>query len=76
MTTRVTSATGSKIFQAELRGATIGATAINEATEIGVLRFIDNTHSPAAEFLHDAVVRDVLVDHGATPCYAGSEASQ
>jgi hypothetical protein len=35
----------------------------DKATKRGVLRSVDDTHAPAAEFLDDAVVRDNLVDH-------------
>jgi hypothetical protein len=35
----------------------------DEATEIGVLGFVDNTHPAAAQLLDDAVVRDGLADH-------------
>ena len=31
--------------------------------EVGVFRFIDNTHPSAAKLLDDAVVRDGLADH-------------
>jgi hypothetical protein len=31
--------------------------------ELGVLRFIDNTHPTAAQLLDDAVVRNGLADH-------------
>jgi hypothetical protein len=45
----------------------------NKAVELDVLSFVHHTHAAAAEFLDDAVVRDSLADHGATPCYAGRE---
>jgi hypothetical protein len=37
----------------------------DEASKLGVFGFIDNTHTTAAELLHDAVVRDRLADHWA-----------
>src|SRR5579862_408355 len=43
----------------------------NKAMQAGVLGLVDHTHSAAAQFLDDAVMRDRLADHGATPCYAG-----
>ena len=30
----------------------------------------DDTHAASAEFLHDAIMRDGLIDHGATSWYA------
>jgi hypothetical protein len=35
----------------------------DEASKLGVLRFIDDAHASAPESLDDAVVRDGLVDH-------------
>ena len=35
----------------------------DKAAKLGVLSFIDHTHSAAAELFDDAVVRDDLVDH-------------
>jgi len=43
----------------------------HKAVEFDVLCLVDNTHPAAAEFIDNAVVRDRLADHGATPCYAG-----
>src|SRR5262249_28856018 len=43
----------------------------DEPMQAGVLGFIDHTHAASAELLQDAVMRDGLADHGATPCYAG-----
>ena len=37
----------------------------DEATKLGVLSLIDDTHPAPAELLDDAVVRDGLSDHGA-----------
>jgi hypothetical protein len=36
----------------------------NEATKLGILGFIDYTHSPAAQLLDNAVMGDGLPDHG------------
>src|SRR5215469_1241344 len=35
----------------------------DETVQLDVLRFIDDTHSPTAELLDDAIVRDGLADH-------------
>lgn len=35
----------------------------DEAVELGVLGLIDHTHSPAAEFFEDFVVRNNFADH-------------
>ena len=35
----------------------------NESSKIGVLGFIDHTHTTATELLDDAVVRNGLTDH-------------
>src|SRR5208283_2008305 len=35
----------------------------DKAQQAGVLGLVDDTHTPAAEFLDDAVMRDDLVDH-------------
>jgi hypothetical protein len=36
----------------------------NEAAKFGVFRLINHAHATTAEFLHNAVVRDGLTDHG------------
>ncbi len=36
----------------------------DEAAELGVFRFVDDTHPSAAKEFKDAVVRDCLADHG------------
>ena len=41
-------------FREELQG--------NKTSEFSVLRFVDNTHSTAAQILNDPVVRDGLTD--------------
>jgi hypothetical protein len=43
-----------------------------KAVKVGVLCLVDNTHSSAAEFFDDAVVRDVMADHGAMSWYAAN----
>jgi len=43
----------------------------DKATEVSVLGLVDHTHATATEFLDDAVVRDGLADHGATPMLCG-----
>jgi hypothetical protein len=30
---------------------------------LGVFRFVDDTHAPAAEFIHNPVMRNGFVDH-------------
>ena len=35
----------------------------NEAMQLHVLRFVDDTHPPATEFLDNAVMRDRPTDH-------------
>src|SRR4029077_3738076 len=50
----------------------------HEAAKVGVLGFIDHTHTAAAEFLDNAVVRNGLADHewvGTQDCY-GRDAMQ
>jgi hypothetical protein len=39
----------------------------NEAVELGVLSFVDDTHPAATELFNNAVVRDVLPDHAGKP---------
>jgi hypothetical protein len=41
-----------------------------KAVQPSVLGLVDHTHTPAAELFYDAVMRDGLADHRATPCYA------
>src|SRR5439155_17733909 len=36
----------------------------HDTFELGVERFIDDTHTASAEFFGDAVMRDRLIDHG------------
>ena len=36
----------------------------DEAVQLGVLGFVDDAHTAAAQFFDDAVVRDDLPDHG------------
>jgi hypothetical protein len=43
----------------------------DEASEIGVLGFVDNAHPAAAQLLDEAVVRDGLTDHGTQAAMLG-----
>jgi hypothetical protein len=56
------------IFWQELQG--------DEAVEPSVLGLIDDTHSPTAELLDNAVVRDGLPEHKWANLTSASEASQ
>jgi len=40
--------------------------------KLHILGFVDDSHSATAEFFDDAVVRDSLVDQGATPWLCGT----
>ena len=39
----------------------------DEASELDVLSFVDDTHAAAAKFFDDAIVRDDLIDHSSLP---------
>ena len=45
----------------------------DKAIELYVLSFVNDAHPSAAQFLDDAVMGNDLVDHGATPSYAGPQ---
>jgi hypothetical protein len=40
----------------------------NKAVQQRVLSLVDDTHPAATQFLDNAVMRNSLADHGATPC--------
>jgi hypothetical protein len=43
----------------------------DKAVQFYILSLVNHTHPATAQPLDDAVVRDCLADHRATPCYAG-----
>ena len=44
----------------------------NEAAELHIFGFVDNTHAATAQLLDDAVVRDGLADHVRRRSYVGN----